>query len=157
TKEGDISFELEDGPGKGRVNPNSGVVWRFGGPIPEDRQRLHDRDWYFGRTQSSCVIQDGLVYAVDLEGSFHCLDARTGKQYWEHDLRATILGSPCCLDGKIYLGTRDGEVWILSHGREKQEPRAINMGEPIYGSPVFSNGVLYVATATRLYAIQAKQ
>jgi outer membrane protein assembly factor BamB len=157
TKKGDISLELEDRPGKAKTNPNSGVVWHYGGPIPENQRRQHGRDWYFGRTQSSCVIQDGLVYAVDLDGYFHCLDARTGKHYWQHELNATVFGSPCWVDGKVYVGTHDGDVWIFAHGREKKEPHSVPMGEPIYGAPIFGNGMLYIATATKLYAIQAKQ
>lgn len=61
------------------------------------------------------------------------------------------------MDNKVYVGTTDGEVWIFPHGKEKKEPAKINMDSPIYSSPVFANGVLYIMTQNRLYAIQEKK
>ena len=43
------------------------------------------------------------------------------------------------------------------HGKEKAEPRKIDMDDLIGTTPVFSNGVLYVTTHRTLYAIQQKK
>src|SRR5262249_17831257 len=53
TKKGDVSFELEASPGKGKPNPNSAVVWRHGGPTTKEDRKKTDRDYYFGRTVST--------------------------------------------------------------------------------------------------------
>jgi outer membrane protein assembly factor BamB len=157
TKQGDISFELDDKPGKGKPNPNSGVVWRYGGPTTKEDQARLDRDYYYGRTLSNCVVHDGLVYATEIAGYLHCLDARSGKAHWVHDLKAAPWGSPLWVDGKIYLPTEDGDVWIFTHGKDKKEPKKIEMNTSIRSSPIFANGVLYIATESRLYAIQEKK
>jgi outer membrane protein assembly factor BamB len=157
SKQGDIGFELEDKPGKGKPNPNSGVVWRYGGQTTKEDGKRLQRDYYYGGTLSNCVVHDGLVYATEIAGYLHCLDAKTGKLYWVHDLRAAVWGSPLWVDGTIYLPTELGEVWVYRHGKEKKEPKKIEMESPIRSSPIFANGLLYIATESRLYAIQEKK
>jgi len=157
TKTGDISRELDDGPGKGKPNPNSGVVWHYGGPTTKEDQNKLNRDYYFGRTQSTVAVQDGLVYAAELAGYLHCLDSRTGKVHWVHDLRSAVWGSPLWVDGKIYVPTEDGDIWIFTHDKEKKEPKKIGMPEAIRTTPIFANGVLYIAAESRLYAIHDKK
>jgi outer membrane protein assembly factor BamB len=148
---GDVSAELDDGRIKGRPNPNSRMVWKFGGPAPAG----HDRNWLFSRTLASCVAHGGLVYACDFEGYLHCLDAKTGRLYWRHDLQACSWCSPLWADGKVYVPTDDGEVLIFAHGREKQLLNTVEMGDSIHVTPVYANGTLYVATHNRLFAIRA--
>ena len=108
-------------------------------------------------TIGSVVVHDGLLYVASLTGYLHCLDARTGREYWWHDMRSAVYGSPLWADGKVYIGTEDGDVWIFRHGKAKQEPRRIDAEEPIRSSLVFANGVLYVMTENKLYAIAPKQ
>lgn len=108
------------------------------------------------RTISTVSIADGLVYAADYAGDIHCLDAETGKLYWKHATRSHIWSSTLAADGKVYVGTEDGQVVILQQGKEKKVLAAVEMGAPVYSTPVVANGVLYVATQTHLYAIQQK-
>jgi outer membrane protein assembly factor BamB len=61
-------------------------------------------------------------------------------------------------DGKVYVGTEDGDLIILPAGKTKdgkapKEISRVDMRAPVYSSPVVANGVLYVATPTHLYAI----
>src|SRR5262249_12642294 len=107
--EGDVSLELQDGRGKGRPNPNSRVVWRYGGPAGPLAAQLM-RDELFSRTLANCTVHDGLVYACDIDGYLHCLDARTGRSYWWHDLRATPWCAPLWAGDRVYMATEDGEV-----------------------------------------------
>lgn len=103
TKTGDVSPELDDGPKKGKPNPNSAVVWCAGRKAPANVPRIEvgkkkrdlfreARDFYFGRSISGCVAHDGLVYAADVGGLVYCFDAKTGRLYWADDLRANVTG-----------------------------------------------------------------
>jgi outer membrane protein assembly factor BamB len=150
TRSGDISSELPDR----KTNPNSGVIWGFGGPLPSRETKDLDRDYLFGHTISTCVIHDGLVYVPEVEGVLHCLDARTGKEYWQHHLKAAVYASPIWADGAIYIGNEDGDVWIFAHGKTKSDPKRMVMESNIYSSLVFANHTLYVPTQDKLYAIQ---
>ena len=70
-----------------------------------------------------------------------------------HDTLSRIWGSTLVVDSKVYIGTEDGEVVIFEAGKEKKLLNTLDMGAPVYSSPVFSNGTLYIATQTHLYAI----
>jgi outer membrane protein assembly factor BamB len=154
TRSGDISPHVPDGPGKGKPNPNSGMIWKYGGVDPKTEKHIFDR------TVSNVAIHRGLVIAADMAGTVHCLDARSGKPYWVHETQVGFLGflgSPLIVDGKIYVGDCEGSVWILELAKEKKVLDRIEMDREVNCSPVFANGVLYVATNSTLYAIAGKE
>lgn len=116
----------------------SGVVWHY------DKIR---------RTISTPAIHDGLIYYPDFSGFFHCLDAKTGKVLWVHDLFAAIWGSPLVADGKVYLGDEDGDVVVMQAGREKKVLAEMNMGSSVYSTPVPANGALFMMNRNQLFAL----
>ena len=86
----------------------------------------------------------------------HCLDAKTGKVHWVHDLLAAAWGSPMIVEGHVYVGDEDGDVCVFELSAEKQEPISeVNMGSSVYSTPTVANGVLFIASRTHLFAIQA--
>ena len=87
----------------------------------------------------------------------HCLDATTGQKYWEHDFKAGVWGSPYYVDGKIYQAAEDGNVVIFDAGKKHNVIREIDMEETLQGTPVVANGVLFIATKSKLYAIAEKK
>ena len=103
---------------------------------------------------STPAIHDGLVFVADCGRTVHCVDAETGKPYWTHQTRGPVWASPLVADGKIYVATRRGELWIFAAGKDKKVLAQIRLGAPISATPVAANGVLYVATHKRLYALQ---
>ncbi len=121
----------------------TGAKWHFGGEE-------------FKRTISSFAVADGLVYAADLSGFLHCLDAESGRSNWVHDTFAAVWGSPTVIDGKVFLGDEDGDVVILEHGKTLKVLAEHNMDASVYTTPVAAGGVLYIATRTHLYAIEEK-
>jgi outer membrane protein assembly factor BamB len=149
TKTGDLSPVNDNFDPKAEINKNSGLVWHYGGPA----QGQSDRDYVFGRTLSTCAIQDGLLYISELAGYLHCLDARTGQKYWDYDLKAEVWGSPYWVDGKVFIGTGDGDVHVFAHGKEKKVLGKIEMEDAINSTPFAHNGVLYVMTMKNLFAI----
>jgi outer membrane protein assembly factor BamB len=143
-----------------RSEPNtidSALVWHYGGNWPEDA----DREYYFGRSMSSCAVHDGLVYAAEFAGVVHCLDAETGKVYWEHELRADTWSSPYYVDGKVYIGDANGHMTIFKAGKEKKLLGVVKTAKPrgsVYNTPVVCNGVMYYVTENpcKLWAVEAK-
>jgi outer membrane protein assembly factor BamB len=131
-------------------NPNSGVVWHFGGPVKNE-----ERNYAFCRSICTSAIHDGLLYIADLQGYFFCLDAKTGKKHWEHNLEDETWCSPYWVDGKIYVGNDSGKVFIFKHGKKKEEPASVEMEQGrIRATPTVVNGVLYVMTENKLFAIK---
>ena len=62
--------------------------------------------------------------------------------------------SPYSVDGKIYIGHDSGKVLIFAQGKEKKLLGEIEMNGKVRATPVVVNGVLYVATENKLYAIK---
>jgi outer membrane protein assembly factor BamB len=102
-------------------------------------------------------VADGLVYICDIDGYVFCLDAKNGKFQWKHDTRSMCWATALWADGKLYVPTEDGDVWIFAHGKDKKLIKTIEMNEPIRAMPVFANGVLYVMTDMTLFAIREKK
>lgn len=102
---------------------------------------------------STPSVTDGLVFIADMGRMLHCVDVRTGKAVWTHELDGEVGGSTLVADGKIYVGTHRGTLWVLAAGRDKQVLSSVDFDRPIYTTPVAANGVLYVATMTQLYAL----
>jgi outer membrane protein assembly factor BamB len=154
---GDVSPAANDYDPASPANKKSALVWQFGGRVP-GKVKLGEREVYFGKTLSTAAVHDGLAYVAEESGFLHCLDAATGKELWQHDLKAGIWGSPYWADGKVYLGTDDGQVVVFAHGRQKKVLATIDMGEgqSVKSTPVSVDGVLYIATGAQLFALGKK-
>jgi outer membrane protein assembly factor BamB len=191
-KKGDISPELVDKSMKlpdgrtqmtGKPNPASAVVWHYGGA---DKRKVAQRDFVFGRTMSTATIVDGLVYIAELQGQIHCLDAKTGKQFWQYDTKGAIWGSTLYVDGKVFLATESGELFVFKHtktpktldeqtidAKDDKELRTktnelrkevekeflvakMEFEAPIRSTPVVANGIVYVMTEKSLHAFSKK-
>jgi len=127
-----------DATGTGDVT-KSGLLWSY----PLERHCC-----------STPSIHEGLVYVADCGGKVHCVDAHTGRPYWVHDAGRDIWASTLVADGKVYVGTRGRDFWVLAAGKEKRVVSSIRLDEAIISTPVAANGTLYVGTMTRLYALE---
>ncbi|MFZ1933272.1 MAG: PQQ-binding-like beta-propeller repeat protein [Thermoguttaceae bacterium] len=139
-----------------RPNPNSAVVWRYTGVDANGNGKL-DFEETMHRSISMAVIRDGLLVIPDLQGVVHCLDAKTGKVHWTQDLMAEIWGSPCVVDGKIYLGDRDGDVVVFELSPKPNQLAKNAMGDQVNSTPVVADNMLYIATTTHLIAVGRPQ
>jgi outer membrane protein assembly factor BamB len=129
-------------------NPNNACVWHFSEQGKKFEEQMH-------RTIGTVAIKDDLLFIADFSGLFHCFDAKTGEVNWVHDMLAASWGSPLIADGKVYMGDEDGDIVIFNLSKKKHQPIAeINMGNSVYSTPVFANGVLYIANKTHVFAIQ---
>lgn len=100
---------------KAEVNKDSGLVWHYGG---SDDRKFVPRDFVFGRTMSTATIVDDILYIGELQGFLHCLDAKTGKKFWQYDLKGAVWGSTYFVDDKIYIATEGGDLFVFKHSKE---------------------------------------
>ncbi|NLO33545.1 MAG: PQQ-binding-like beta-propeller repeat protein [Candidatus Hydrogenedentes bacterium] len=113
--------------------------------------------WSFEMEAQSCAtpaILNDLVFVTDDRGGVHCVDAETGEAHWEHQLGRSIWGSCLGAEGRIYVGARNGSFAILAADKTKEELFSTRFPDQIHGTPTAANGVLYVPTLSRLYAIK---
>ena len=173
TKRGDVSSELAvgkdgkpipprriqavdpDAGEKAIPNPNSAAIWHYS-QCDLNGDGKFDFEEEMHRTIGTPAIKDDILYIADISGLFHCVDARTGKRYWIHDMFAVSWSSALIVDGKVYIADEDGEVTVFQHGREKKMLAEISMDDTIYGTPVIANNILFLPTRSALFAIEQK-
>ena len=56
-----------------------------------------------------------------------CRHEKTGKEYWQHDLGGNVWGSPYYVDGKVYMGVDNGDLFIFAAGKEDKQLSKIEM------------------------------
>ena len=94
------------------------------------------------------------VFIADNGRTMHCMDAKTGRAFWTQEIEGEVWASPLVADGKVYLGARNGDFWVFSASKEKKVLSKISLGAPINSTVTAANGTLFVATMTRLFAIE---
>lgn len=106
---------------------------------------------------STVSVANGNVYAADLSGYIHCINLKTGKRRWVHDLLSGVWGSTLVVDGKVFIGNEDGKLTVLDANADEAKV----LGEfdtikfsSIYSTPTFSNGNMYLSDRARLYAVK---
>ncbi len=135
-----------------KPNPLSTLIWKYTGQDLNGDGQLQFEET-FHRTIAMPVIAEGLLVIGDFAGLVHCLDARTGKLLWTHDMLASIWASPLVADGKVYLADEDGDVVVFALSREKKILAENQMNQAVYSTPTAADGFLYIATQTYLVAI----
>jgi outer membrane protein assembly factor BamB len=108
------------------------------------------------RSISTGAVYNGLLFYADFSGFLHCLDAKTGKPYWVHDMLAAIWGSPIVIDGKVYLGDEDGDVIVMEAAKTEKVIATMNMGSSVYSTAVPANGTLFIVNRNQLIALANK-
>ena len=131
-----------------RDNPNSALVWHYAG---SDTKKFEST---MHRTLASAAIKNNLLFIADQSGLFHCLDAKTGKPHWTHDMLAASWSTALIAGDHVYIADVDGEVSIFKISAEKDLVAEVQLETPVFTTPVCANGILYVATFNTLYAIQ---
>jgi outer membrane protein assembly factor BamB len=114
------------------------------------------RLWHYDkirRSISTGAIYNGLLFYSDFSGFLHCLDVNTGKPYWTHDMLSAVWGSPMVINGKVYIGDEDGDVYVLEAAKEKKLISQINMGSSVYATVVPANGMLFVMNRNEIWAL----
>lgn len=116
-----------------------GNVWRMANNTPD---------------VPSPLIHDGLVYLCSEDGVLTCLDAKTGKQLYRERIEpGRYRASPVYGDGKIYLVSRKGTIYVVKAGPEFEMIAQNTMDEEVSSSLAISGGRIYVRTFDALYAI----
>ncbi|MBI5691974.1 MAG: PQQ-binding-like beta-propeller repeat protein [Verrucomicrobia bacterium] len=129
-----------DARGSGDITA-TGELWRLGGAD-------------FNDSMSTVAVHEGLVFATDTPGFVNCIDLATGRRHWVHDLKSGIWGSPLVADGRVYVQTADGDVFLFSATAEKRLLGKVpSLPDSAHGTPVVAQGVLYLTGQRHLFAL----
>ena len=104
----------------------------------------------------SLLLVGKKLYYISDKGVVSCLDAASGKQYWQGSIRAPVSASPVFAGGRIYITSEKGKTFVIKAG-EKFEILAENdLGERTFASPAVSGKTLFIRTKATLYCIEER-
>jgi outer membrane protein assembly factor BamB len=105
------------------------------------------------------LVYRGLVYIVRFNGVLVVFDAKTGEKKYESRLggaTSAFTASPVANDGKVYIASEDGQIFVLAAG-PKYEMLAMNeMSAPVLATPAISEGRMILRTQGEVLAIGRK-
>ena len=107
-----------------------------------------------GSYMQTPLLFGGLLYVSRWNGILVCLRPKSGEVVYRQRVAAgAFTASPVAGDGKIYIASEAGNVYVVGSS-ERSELLATNkLGEPVLATPAISDGVLYFRTAGSLIAI----
>jgi outer membrane protein assembly factor BamB len=115
------------------------VLWNYRKNVADIASPLVYGDVFY-------MVRDGVVTSLDVETGELLKRGRIG------DGSPKVYASPVAADGKIYIGTLDGEMVVLQAGGEWDTLTTVDLGEEIWASPAIVDGTLYVRTRGKLYS-----
>ena len=97
------------------------------------------------------MVKDGIVTS---------LDPKTGKLLKRGRLEGDspkVYASSVAADGKIYIGTLDGQMAVLAAGPQWTVLKTNELGEEIWASPAILDGHIYLRTRSKLYSFASRK
>ncbi len=112
--------------------------------------------WRLGRgssyTGTPLIYGDYLYISAD-NGVLTAYNARTGERIYQERLPSSFSASPVAADGKLYLSSEDGEVFVVRAGPKFELLATNSMGEALMSTPAISDGIIILRSQNYLYAI----
>jgi outer membrane protein assembly factor BamB len=105
------------------------------------------------------LIYGGRLFVLANAGLLDAYDLETGKEVYRQRLEHQGSGfsaSPVAADGRIYLSSEDGDIFVVRSGATFELVAKNPMGEPLMATPALAGGTMYVRGEKHLFAIAAK-
>ncbi|HVJ82369.1 MAG TPA: PQQ-binding-like beta-propeller repeat protein [Planctomycetia bacterium] len=103
------------------------------------------------------AIADGLVYFVKTEGLVAAVDLKTGAQVWaERAGSGYFASSPIVAEGKVYVTSERGKLFVLKAGRKFERLATNDLGDDILATPVFADRRIYFRLKGSLVCVETK-
>lgn len=127
------------GDGKGDVTATN-LVWETDEGVPDATSPVHDGQ---------------RIYLINSDGLLTCVNARTGKSLWMHELDARYYASPTIAGNVMILLDRKGRATLLEPGDQFKQIGTGDLGEECNASPVPIGQRLYIRGVKNLFCIEA--
>lgn len=101
----------------------------------------------------SGVVYNGHLYVSDAPGIAECIDVATGETVWKERLGGDLWGGVIRAGEHLYIGNKQGEIFVLAATPEYQLIAKNEMGEHMKANVAPTDGQLFVRTYQNLYCI----
>ncbi|NOT61810.1 MAG: PQQ-binding-like beta-propeller repeat protein [Acidobacteria bacterium] len=99
---------------------------------------------------SSPTVANGLVFAGDLGGVFHAVNAANGQGVWKYKTDGEIKCSPIVVGDKVLIGSYDGTLYCFEARTGKTAWR-VKTDNYVHGTPCLINGIAYFAGCDEIF------
>lgn len=99
--------------------------------------------------------QDRLYLWAD-GGILTCRNAKTGEQIYRERVGGNFFSSPVVADGKIYCGSRDGELVAVRLGDQFEILGRSRLSSGMNATPAIANNRMYLRTDSHLLCIRGR-
>jgi outer membrane protein assembly factor BamB len=106
--------------------------------------------------QTPLVYGDALYVCKD-NGVLSVFDVRTGQRHYQARLadgRTGFSASPVASDGRVYLTSEEGDVYVIKAGTAFEQLAVNPLGEVTMATPAITDGVMFFRTRSHLVAIE---
>ncbi|HND56592.1 MAG TPA: PQQ-binding-like beta-propeller repeat protein, partial [Pirellulaceae bacterium] len=97
------------------------------------------------------------LYIVSDKGIASCLDAKTGETRWSERIGGNFCSSPLLADGRIYVGNREGQTFVLAPGPTYKLLATNTLDGQIMATPAALGRSLFIRTDQAIYRIERKE
>jgi len=101
------------------------------------------------------LVYGDYLYTVSNQGVIAAYNAKTGERVYQERLGGkggAFTASPVASDGKIYLSSEDGDVFVVKAGPKYELLSTNSVGEVMMATPAINNGLLIVRGLNHLFA-----
>ncbi|MEK6324931.1 MAG: PQQ-binding-like beta-propeller repeat protein [Acidobacteriota bacterium] len=102
------------------------------------------------------VIYGEYLYTCANQGVMACYNPKTGERLYQQrigDKGGSYSASPVAADGKVYLSSEDGEIFVVKAGPKYELLATNQMGEVLMATPAISDGMIFVRGQHNVFAI----
>ncbi len=104
---------------------------------------------------SPILVGDEIVMVSD-KGVATCLDADSGDVRFSERLGGNFCSSPLYADGRIWVGNREGQTFILTPGKEFHVEATNQLDGEIMATPIAVGPALFLRTDKAVYRIEKR-
>jgi outer membrane protein assembly factor BamB len=103
------------------------------------------------------LVYRGMLYTLNVNGILTAYDAKSGERVYRNRIGegGSFSASPIAADGRLYVSSEDGDIFVIQAGREYVELGRHPMGEVIMSTPAIADGLIVVRTGGHLVALGA--
>jgi outer membrane protein assembly factor BamB len=102
------------------------------------------------------LVYQGLLYVLKNDGIFSCYDLATGEEKYQQRIPhqgSGFSGSPVAADGRLYLPSEDGDIFIVKAGPRFELIGKNSVGQLLMATPAISGGMMFIRAERDLFAI----
>jgi hypothetical protein len=101
------------------------------------------------------ILYGGYLFTLNINGIMTAYNPETGQRAFRGRVGTggSFSASPIAADGRLYIASEDGEVYVLTAGPGLTQLAKNDMKEVIMATPAISDGLIVVRTLGHVYGI----